>query len=289
MSLTDHKFGMTNSITAKPAKNDLVTEVVTVSPGMAKAWLDRNTGNRRLKATLVNRLADEMRRGSWKMTGEAIKFATDGRLLDGQHRLTACVKADVPFRTLVIYRIDGDAQNVMDCGMPRLGRDVLDLNGVVNPNHVAVALRLLVNHAKRRTHYSGGDSSVSNSEIAAAYWRHPKLCLYVPASSQSVPRGVSRGLVGFINYVACTMMNQRPKANQMVDVLKTGVPAYDGDPIHAFRERIIKDSHVQKLLKNSVIYTFKHCWNAFAADRPMQRIVWRTDDVDIEGLDYSKL
>ena len=61
----------------------------TVTPAIATRWLGLNTNNRHPRITDVRALAADMRGGRWQQNSETIKFGTDGRLIDGQHRLMA--------------------------------------------------------------------------------------------------------------------------------------------------------------------------------------------------------
>ena len=72
---------------------DLTVELVT--PAQARQWLADMRTNRAIKPRLVNRYARQMMRGNWHDNGETLKFDTNGRLCDGQHRLTAQVQANV--------------------------------------------------------------------------------------------------------------------------------------------------------------------------------------------------
>ena len=63
--------------------------LVYVTPDMAKRWLSKNTGNRPVKKAKVAQYARDMTEGRWEITGEAVKFAQSGRLIDGQNRLHA--------------------------------------------------------------------------------------------------------------------------------------------------------------------------------------------------------
>jgi hypothetical protein len=60
-----------------------------------------------------------MKADRWTLTGDPIRFSVDGVLLDGQHRLAACVAAQKSFMTVVIEGIKPDAFNSIDQGVKR--------------------------------------------------------------------------------------------------------------------------------------------------------------------------
>lgn len=104
----------------------IAVEIVTITPDIAKAWLDKNIKNRHIAARYIRLFARDMRNHAWMLTGETIKFSWDGYLLDGQTRLTACIESNTPFRSLVVYGVDPRSQDVMDTGKARTGADILE-------------------------------------------------------------------------------------------------------------------------------------------------------------------
>lgn len=72
--------------------------IVRLTPKQASAWLSLNTHNRSTSADQIRQLAASVVDGTWKHTHQGICFASmpDGSLLlvDGQHRLLACARAN---------------------------------------------------------------------------------------------------------------------------------------------------------------------------------------------------
>jgi len=70
---------------------------LTITPSIAKGYLENNQNNRRVKDTKVKLYAREMMAGRWKEgTAEFIKISKAGNVLDGQHRLLAIIMANKP-------------------------------------------------------------------------------------------------------------------------------------------------------------------------------------------------
>lgn len=105
------------------------TEVIAVSPARAKAWLEMNENNRPLRGRRVTAYARDMAQGKWTMTGEAIKFDSEGFLLDGQHRLNAVIQSGVTVDMLVVFGLQKESQKNMDTNARRTPADALALNG----------------------------------------------------------------------------------------------------------------------------------------------------------------
>ena len=102
-------------------------ERIVITPDMAKVWLDKNVKNRKLQRHTTSKYARDMLAGAWQVTGDAIRFDVHSNLLDGQHRLKACIEAGVPFETFVIYGLPTQTQDVMDIGKIRSATDTLAL------------------------------------------------------------------------------------------------------------------------------------------------------------------
>jgi hypothetical protein len=70
-------------------------QIIDVDPATAESWLAKNPNNRNLRVPVVQSYARDMVSGNWMLNGETIKFDQSGKLIDGQHRLSAVVTADV--------------------------------------------------------------------------------------------------------------------------------------------------------------------------------------------------
>jgi len=97
----------------------VVEKRMTVMPAQAVKWLERNKSNRKLRSAYVRRLAEDMRRGFFFYTGDPLKFDRDGWLLDGQHRLSALVEANITLDFMVVSNLPSVVYSVIDSGMPR--------------------------------------------------------------------------------------------------------------------------------------------------------------------------
>lgn len=118
--------------------------VLTIHPENAKHILETyNKGNRSKKPIKIKQYAQALLAGEWELTGETIKFSDLGRLLDGQNRLFACVEANVPFTTHVVFGVADKAFSKMDQGRIRSGGDVLQIAGYSDTNNLAAACRWL--------------------------------------------------------------------------------------------------------------------------------------------------
>jgi len=133
---------MANAIATCFAGEDPGSEIIDVTPGIAVEWLEANAINRNLKRSKLASYRRSIEAGRWNITGESIKFSKSGRLLDGQHRLTAVAQSGMTIKTYVVWGLEDEAQVAMDSGVPRSAADVLAIDGLKNRSRVTAVARL---------------------------------------------------------------------------------------------------------------------------------------------------
>ena len=118
----------------------ITTEIIT--PKQAEKYLEKNIENNRpILDRHVAVLARDMKAGNWVQNGETIKFNGTGVLLDGQHRLWACVEAKVPFTSAVARGVP--SLEDVDRGRSRTMSHILAMRRVMNATKVSVAIRTI--------------------------------------------------------------------------------------------------------------------------------------------------
>ena len=142
---------------------DVQLKPCLVTPGMAEDLLSRNTGNRSLVASRVAKHIARIRLGTWKLTHQGICVATTGRLLDGQHRLTAIIKTGQPQWIVVATGYNEAIYDAIDGGAPRSMADRTQL-----PRKFAEEAHFICRVA--------GDMSGSSSSITESAVLHAAEC-----------------------------------------------------------------------------------------------------------------
>lgn len=158
------------------------TEIIT--PAKAVEYLTKNVCNRTINNKCVQVYADDMLHGRWMLNGEPIIFCKDGALYDGQHRLKACIKANVPFMSVVVRGIELDAFTTIDCGKPRSAADSLKIYGEANSTIAASILRKYIGLCSNFVTVAKADSSsgmpkISNQQVVDMYYKHKDLVNYI--------------------------------------------------------------------------------------------------------------
>lgn len=111
---------------------------VDITPEMAEEFLLKNSKNRTLSQRRVSLYASAMQDGKWRVTHQGVAVFADGILADGQHRLHAIIKADLPVKMLLVTGLHPDSADGIDQHRARkisdvakiVGKDWLDSVGV---------------------------------------------------------------------------------------------------------------------------------------------------------------
>jgi hypothetical protein len=244
----------------------LETKTVRVTPKMAAEWVDKyNANNRPLSHGRVMAYAADMKAGDWKLNGEPLIFGKT-RMIDGQHRLYACVEADVPFDSLVVEGVSDDVFDTVDTGKQRSGSDVLSIAGLgTNATTVAAAATLCVQYLR------GGmtaNRKVTRPELREFVEAHHELGEWVAAAKKTA--GWSRSYAAPCAAVAFLGGFKFPdKAHEFVTKFTTGEHLSVGSPILTLRERIRTEKNMQKPARFAL---FVLAWNAHVDGRKLSKM-----------------
>ena len=141
----------------------LTTEVVLVTPDLAREWLSFNRHNRKVNRRRVARYAADMRQGRWQLTGQGIQFGANGSLLDGQHRLLALIESGISVLMLVVRGVSESAFEALDQGDRRRLSDVLSIRGEQNGTTLAATIGELWRY--RHRHQRPAPPLTSSAEL----------------------------------------------------------------------------------------------------------------------------
>ena len=104
-------------------------ELHWITPENAQKILDgRNVKNRKMREWWAKVLAHSISTGNWHVTTSCIGFDTDGKLVNGQHTLRACVISGKPIKSFVAFDLHPRCFEVIDIGIKRRVQDQLDMD-----------------------------------------------------------------------------------------------------------------------------------------------------------------
>lgn len=249
---------------------------VHVTPEIAARWLRQNTRNRTIRQHLVDRFTRDMQAGEWHLDGAPIRFAPDGTLLDGQHRLTAIVSTGITVPIPVVRGIDPSAQAVMDTGAARTAADALSIDGRENASTLAATAALAIRAETDRLDTTGQKGIVSHSEILRWIDENPDApaaCEF--ARKYSRKTDATPSLVAY-TYLILSRIDAGDAARFWVDAAeKVGLSA--GDPVIALTNRFAEARrNRQSLTKREALSAIYRAWNYRRAGKPLHLVKIRS-------------
>ena len=180
---TSEQVKTLHSLIKNPPQN---SRVVQISPELASYIIDTlNVGNRTPKRHQIGLYAKDMADGNWSLTGVPIVFATNGQLLDGQNRLMACVRADVPFTSHAVFGVEPQSFVHFDIGKNRTSKDVFQIMGVPYPLDTGKFIKLYRAYENGVTETRS--FSMNNDDMRQFYndkIDHDLLCLAIKRSKK---------------------------------------------------------------------------------------------------------
>lgn len=151
-----------------------------LSPDAAALLLkNHNFKNRGLKKHQKAFLQRQIEGGKFVYNGETIIVGDNGQIMNGQHRLAACVATGKAIEVLIVFGIPAAAFVTVDQGARRNGGDLLSIDGQKNCRLLAASLRQIDNYYKGalgKAHATGADGLQGrgdNSFTLELLSRHP--------------------------------------------------------------------------------------------------------------------
>jgi hypothetical protein len=257
----------------------VTTTIENITPSTALKMLERNTKNRPVNENNLAALTREIANKNFAFTGESIKFAKDGTLLDGQHRLLAITKAGTAAKMIVIRGLDNDAFKYMDTGRTRQAADVLAIEGHKNAARMAAMSKFIIAFKKgvynpNNTQKARGSNRITNVIISDFVNRHHK------SLNDSYEFGYGKGkrlisgtLIASMHYIL-KQINEA-EADDFINRLVEGTQLTKESPIHLLRERFIIDSRNKlKIKQTEKIALIVKAWNAYRKNKKVSVLRW---------------
>jgi hypothetical protein len=113
-----------------PSGRQVTLTLVLMTPDSAQFHLIGQVKNRKLRKRHVDTLVRDIQRGDWHVSPAGIVLDEQGRLIDGQHRLTAILATGQSVPLFVWHGWPPAAQDVLDMGAARSVAEQLGLDGV---------------------------------------------------------------------------------------------------------------------------------------------------------------
>ncbi|WP_339335934.1 hypothetical protein [uncultured Maricaulis sp.] len=251
-------------------------EIETITPRDAESALKSMGHNRAVRMRHVEKMAADMLAGQWCVNGAAVVFDDAGRLIDGQHRMHACLAAHRPFRTAVLRGVNSDEiAPTIDTGKARTFGDALAMRGVTRyRNELASAVRHIM--ALDRGLEIREMSGASHSDLAGHLDSAINEAELIEAAEIAAPAKVyaPTGPLAAIYYVS---RQAKQKKVAFTDAVANGAELYKGHPALTYREWVIRHRVTRACIRpDQRLTALVRAWNAFCDGRQLSRVVLKS-------------
>ena len=264
-------------------------KMMRITPLMALLMLARNIeNNRNITERKVTAYAADMQAGNWGISSDAIAFDKTGHLLNGQHRLVACRRADHTFDAIVMFGMDDDMFLRLDQGKKRSKADTLHTQGWKDAPIAAAAGGFVYGYQHKLIGFGAnswtGHYEVSVTELsqfvkglprfeeAVAFSRH----LYNTGSTAT--RGVLGPSLTAGAYYILAEINQE-QAKDFIERLILGTGLDITDIIYKLRNRLLSRERSGQPIRNrfKMAYVVK-TWNAWRKGEDLRYMTWAKNE-----------
>lgn len=245
-------------------------KIEIIDPAYAKQLLEQGITNRPISETAVLRYAKDMAEGKWESNGQGIVLTAAGMLLDGQHRMHAVIRANVPIGMLVVRGVEESAFVTLDSGRARQLRDVLAIDGFQNATQLAATARVAYNYIVG----NGLRESPTKPTLHSFVAEHPylnDLCRHVFGNSGKGPVRRLNTMLAAVLFLANSRKRYEPEAVEFQQGLADGQGLFKGDARLALREWIINHERgVGSVSQDTIFSAVAKGWNAYVKGQAMQ-------------------
>jgi len=213
-------------------------QIVEISPAAAEKLLSTaNHGNRNIRSSVVKMLVTAIEQGAMLLAPDAIavtgpSLADPGRLLNGQHRLAACLESQSPIRVIAYFGADPSVFEVCDRQSRRSAADLLSMGGVPNANAVAGVCNIISGY--------GTNSRLEPREARALVETYPDLTDFVAAHTNAARVVTNAGAALVAALYVCQSGEDRASGEDFANQVLYGEGLNRGAPAYALRHRLME-------------------------------------------------
>jgi len=219
---------------------------------------------RKIKRTQVDLLVHVLQERQWVFNGQSISIGENGALVNGLHRLTACMRAGLPLLTLFVEDVpaSGLAFDTSDQGPKRSIADVLGVHGHADRKILSAVVRIIFLYENRDWSWNSvgfsGTRPMSTLDALAIVDKHKMV-----KESLRYGRGcaiASPSIIAAMHYL-CSLRDHE-LADMFFESLVTGENVQHGEPLQLLRRRLERDRELLKRDRARQLYLITRAWNA---------------------------
>lgn len=252
------------------SRNEIFSEIRTVTPGFAEVLLSLNPDNRNIRPYKLRQIASDMKGNRWKMNGEAIIFAKTGEMNNGQHRATAIVDTNVSVEMLFTFGVERSTRTTLDQPGVRHVSDYLQMDGVPSSRQLGSITRAVIAYERAGGQSLGNSNHITSAEILLRAEGNKELYTstrYAKSYSAKMKKHAPPVVIGFCHYVL--LGENINDGLSFMEQICTGENLERGDPAFTARERLLS---MDKGGTASRVEVILRAWNAYREKRKMKTI-----------------
>lgn len=171
---------------------EVMVGIELITPTKARVYLEKNAGNRKIRNQCVIPLKRDFVAGKAVLTNDAICFDEAGNLINGQHRLTACVESSVSFWSIVAVGMPAGCVIGMDRGLGRSMADMLVFSGIEDASS---GMGSLINTMHHPINWKADEKLTATEAVEFVQLHHEAIRYSINAFSGARGSGVRRAHV----------------------------------------------------------------------------------------------
>tara|TARA_R110002096_G_scaffold51138_3_gene133800 strand:- start:280 stop:1191 length:912 start_codon:yes stop_codon:yes gene_type:complete len=252
---------------------------VLITPEIAKRLLDNTNSElqRRITRADVLWLSDLMRNGHFKQdNGDTIRQDKQGNIIDGQHRLSACIEANFTFETVFAKGLDTDSIMTIDIGRKtRTYTDVLEITHKKSYKyaiHITGTVKFI--HRFNKDIFGEGSKNHRNSKISTKdflKWidENPQIIDFVGETMRLRANGDKLVLASiFCGLKWALDKYNKLESDKFFQMLSDGIGLNSTSPIFMLRKRIMTskfgtNTSQNRITQSQLIFTIIKTWNYY--------------------------
>ena len=268
---------------------EFIKELVT--PSMAEKYLQSNISNRRIKEKVVVQYANDMKNGRWKDdTAEAIKISKSGIILDGQHRLEAVKKANIPIYFLIAKGLNDDVFDVLDTGSSRNAADVFKIQGIKHENIIPSIITTYNSLGYGKRMKVSAINKSTNAMLLEQYEEEEEFWQKVAIKTLGWYRNFAKILPPSIigGFYAATYRINENNAQKFMNQLCTGVDIQNS-VIILLRDKLMRDKLSQRKMPTNIkMALIIKSWDFFQKGKEVKLLKFNEEQEEFPSLKNEK-
>jgi hypothetical protein len=187
-------------------------------------------------------IGTRLRLAAQEGSGETVILSDKWKLLNGQHRLNACILSKKPFPALIVQGLPERVYRKLDSGEKRRAADWLAHEKEVNTKVLAAAIKTIWTWEQGTL--CSNKRYPSNQELERTLQSHPGIRDFNTSTFAKSVKGLPGSLTLALRYIFGQFDKGKPAA-EFFDKLASGEGLKKGSPILLLRDKLADDKRSQ--------------------------------------------